>query len=45
MNFRIQLKIRLQMCKAFSYTTENLYTPEFWYTAEIWYTTENWYTE
>ena len=43
MNFRIQLKIRLQMCNAFLYTTENLYTAELWYTAENLYTAEHLY--
>ena len=44
MNFCIHLKIRLQMCNAFSYTSENLYTAELWYTAEHLYTAENLYT-
>ena len=56
MNFCIRLKIRLQICNAFSYTTENSYRAEFWYTAEnlytpehsynaeFWYTAENSYT-
>ena len=34
MNFRIHLKIHLQMCNEFLYTHEKLYTAELWYTAK-----------